>query len=233
VGYIAPEQISSRNVTAAADVYSAGVVLYEMLTGRVPELGRLGERSLGPVSEVVNAEANVMPALNLASRCLELAPTRRPTIAQLLADLDALNQRDATRPPGRASTLRRKVLTIATAATIAAATAVFTRSRAATPESARPGPKLVVERTAAVEAELVQPAPGIERNVVPSPLAPPVARPARRRTPAAPRPLPTSAPNNAGAHVTNHPAQRPDEIVRAFDPADRPVRDLVDPFTND
>ena len=34
--YLSPEQAQGHSVTASSDLYAVGVVLYEMLTGRVP-----------------------------------------------------------------------------------------------------------------------------------------------------------------------------------------------------
>lgn len=44
VSYISPEQVDGTRITPATDVYSAGIVLFELLTGKVPFVG---ETSLG------------------------------------------------------------------------------------------------------------------------------------------------------------------------------------------
>jgi eukaryotic-like serine/threonine-protein kinase len=74
--YLSPEQALGEEVTAAADIYSLGCVLYELLTGRTPYLFETlpelvvkhREESIAPLSEVrpdvpERLEAAVMHAL--------------------------------------------------------------------------------------------------------------------------------------------------------------------------
>jgi serine/threonine protein kinase len=81
--YMAPEQARGANVTPAADVYAAGVVLYEMVTGEVPFKADAPYRVLikhaneppRPPSELVPGLAPAIEAVIL--RALEKAPERR------------------------------------------------------------------------------------------------------------------------------------------------------------
>ncbi len=82
--YMAPEQMrSARNVDPRADIWALGVVLYELLTGRVPfDAETMTELCLKVVQDApVPPETlrfDLPPALRaIIARCLEKDPTRR------------------------------------------------------------------------------------------------------------------------------------------------------------
>ena len=93
-GYIAPEQAkgSAANVTAAADVYSMGAILFELLTGRPPFLG---DNALAVIQQASEKPApklrSLAPALDrdletICAKCLEREPAARYHSAGDLAD---------------------------------------------------------------------------------------------------------------------------------------------------
>lgn len=97
-GYIAPEQAGgpSKRLTAAADVYSMGAILFELLTGRPPFLG---EHALAVVRQAAENAAPKLRSLaphldrdleTICARCLEREPSARyPSAAALAHDLES------------------------------------------------------------------------------------------------------------------------------------------------
>jgi Protein kinase domain len=65
VGYMAPEQLEGREVTAQTDVYALAVTFYECLTGRIPFQRELAEGIHPPVGEM-EPVSNVRPDLPVA-----------------------------------------------------------------------------------------------------------------------------------------------------------------------
>jgi eukaryotic-like serine/threonine-protein kinase len=89
--YAAPEQASGEQVTTAADIYSLGAVLYELISGRppfvfesLPELV-LKQRE-GRVASLRDSVPDVPRHLDeVVLRCLAPEPTARPASATALA----------------------------------------------------------------------------------------------------------------------------------------------------
>lgn len=93
--YMSPEQAQGRRLTAASDLYSLGVLFYEMVTGKPPFQASTPLETLGlVVGQEPRSPRAVNPRLDkdldtICMKCLEKAANRRyPSAAALADDLE-------------------------------------------------------------------------------------------------------------------------------------------------
>jgi serine/threonine protein kinase/tetratricopeptide (TPR) repeat protein len=134
--YMSPEQVLGRPADHRSDIFSLGVVLYEMATGRPPFAGATPADTMGRVLNVapepVTAINHKVPAglAKVVHKCLEKDPGRRyQSAGELLADLGHLQsggvpitagaQQAVLQRRSSGSRLALAVLTLAALSTIA------------------------------------------------------------------------------------------------------------------
>lgn len=94
VHYISPEQARNGFVTFSSDIYSLGIVMYEMVTGRVPFDGDTTVAiAIQHIQSPITPPDQVVPGLPIAvsriiEKCTMKSPERRyPSVSALLVDL--------------------------------------------------------------------------------------------------------------------------------------------------
>src|SRR5207247_2097988 len=91
--YMSPEQLTGREVTARSDVYSLGLVLYELFTGKKAFEGKTFAELLRKHRDETPVEPSMLvpdlpPAVDRTIlRCIEKEPSRRPPSARAVSVL--------------------------------------------------------------------------------------------------------------------------------------------------
>jgi serine/threonine protein kinase/Flp pilus assembly protein TadD len=114
VAYMAPEQARAEPVDQRADIYTLGLILYDLLLGRArassagSAFDELNTRMVQAPPAPRTADPSIPEALDrIIARCIQpAADARYPTIADMLADLEKLDDNGKPLPMVRRLTWR-------------------------------------------------------------------------------------------------------------------------------
>ena len=114
VAYMAPEQARAEPVDQRADIYTLGLILYDLLLGRTrassaeSAFDELNTRMVQSPPAPRTKDASIPEALDrIIARCIQpAADARYPTIAEMLADLEKLDDNGKPLPMVRRLTWR-------------------------------------------------------------------------------------------------------------------------------
>jgi serine/threonine protein kinase len=183
---MSPEQALGQAVDARADLYSVGVILFEMFTGQCPFGGGavtvLRQHLIGEVPALPPAvTAGIDPRIGaILRRLLAKVPENRfASAADLLVALDECsNERVLLAPPGRSRPMRRMVtVVIAVVATAIAILVVAGRTRAPTSTAAPVSPESAVVVVPANSSPVPPSTPTESVEVAPMSILPPPPAP--------------------------------------------------------
>jgi len=111
--YMSPEQATGLELDATSDIYAVGLIVYEMLTGKMPyaadsAVASLLKRSRERAKPMIDVDSTIPRDLStIVSRCIEPDRKKRyQSTAELIADLEAFQPSAASKTSGSVAVRR-------------------------------------------------------------------------------------------------------------------------------
>jgi serine/threonine protein kinase len=138
LAYMAPEQMESEKLTPATDIYAFGVILFEMLTGRLPfRASTPAAAALQRLRQLPPAPSTVDPKIDPIWDRIVLGCLARSASERFSSAHGVLTALDAPRSNRSASSRKRAAAVAATLLLLCCGVALWSRSRVAPLGSAR------------------------------------------------------------------------------------------------